>query len=118
VGFGYLHELYLAVAAAQSSDPVVIDSDDLVTRTEATVRAYCDRIGLPFDGAALQWSPTKSDQWRLTERWHTDVSASTGFTARATEYADTVHNHATLADYYRHHLPFFEYLHARRLVIA
>ena len=28
--------------------PAVIDSDNLVTNTEATVKAYCNLVGIPF----------------------------------------------------------------------
>jgi Sulfotransferase domain len=118
VGFEYLHEMYVAVAEAQGADPVVIDSNDLIERGEATVRAYCQRVCLPFDPAALHWTPGMPAAWKLTERWHVDASETTGFTSRPTRYAATIHDDPLLASYYDYHLPFFDYLYARRLTVA
>lgn len=117
VGFGHLHELYLAIADAQSTPPVVIDSDDLIAHSEATVRAYCENVDIPFDAGALTWSAGMPPEWKLSERWHVGASETTGFAPRESRYAETVHNNELLAGYYDYHLPFYEYLHARRLTV-
>ena len=48
VGLEALHELHAAVRDAGGHPPVVIDSDDLVARPEATMAAYCAAVELPF----------------------------------------------------------------------
>jgi len=115
IGFARLHELYLAARDATGRPPVVVDADDLLDGPERTVRAYCDQIGLPFRAEALRWSAGMPDQWRQTERWHVDAANSGGFTRAARSYLVTVDNDPVLAEYYSHHLPFYAYLHERRL---
>ena len=57
VGLEALHELHAAVRDAGGHPPVVIDSDDLVARPEATMAAYCAAVELPFIPRALTWAP-------------------------------------------------------------
>ncbi|MFE6829203.1 sulfotransferase family protein [Streptomyces sp. NPDC057690] len=117
VGFSRLHELYLAVAEAQGSDPLVIDSDDLLDHTEEIVRTYCERTGLTFRPDTLRWNPGIPKDWQLTERWHVDAGNSSGFTRKPKEYTDTVDNHTVLADYYRQQFPFYQYLYDHRAAV-
>ena len=55
-GLEMLCELQAAVCDAGGAS-VVVDSDDLVTRPEATMAAYCATVGLPFIPRALTWEP-------------------------------------------------------------
>jgi hypothetical protein len=48
IGLERLCELQAAVCDAGGNASVVIDSDDLVARPEATMAAYCAAVGLPF----------------------------------------------------------------------
>jgi hypothetical protein len=118
VGLETLHELHAAVRDAGGNRPVVIDSDDLVARPEATMAAYCAAVDLPFIPQALTWEPGDRHEWRRTARWHTDVSASSGFEQRERRYTHTIENSDELARFGAHHLPFYEKLHAQRLEIA
>jgi hypothetical protein len=68
---------------------VVIDSDDLVARPDATLAAYCAAVGLLFIPQALRWEPG-GPEWRRTARWHADVGASSGFERRDRTYRYTV----------------------------
>src|SRR5262245_44301779 len=70
IGLEALHELLTAVRDAGGHRPVVIDSDDLVARPEATMAAYCAAIGLPFIPEALTWEPGERPEWRRSARWH------------------------------------------------
>lgn len=117
IGLEALHELHSAVRDAGGT-PVVIDSDDLVTRPEATMAAYCAAVGLPFVARALRWEPGDRHEWRRFARWHTDVSASSGFEPRGHAYTHTADNHDKLARFAAHHRPFYEQLHAARLTVA
>ena len=57
IGLEALHELHAAVHDAGGHRPVVIDSDDLVARPDATMAAYCAAVELPFIPQALTWEP-------------------------------------------------------------
>jgi hypothetical protein len=82
IGLERLSELQAAVRDAGGNASVVIDSDDLVTRPEATMAAYCAAVGLLFIPRALTWEPGERSEWRRSARWHVDVSASSGFARR------------------------------------
>jgi hypothetical protein len=57
IGLERLCEVQAAVRDAGGNASVVIDSDDLVTRPEATMAAYCAAVGLPFIPRASPGSP-------------------------------------------------------------
>jgi Sulfotransferase domain len=97
VGLEWLHELHASVRDARGLAPVVIDSDDLVARPAATMAAYCAAVGLPFIPEALQWAPGERPEWRRSARWHSDVSASSGFEKRETTYLQNVDSSNALA---------------------
>lgn len=118
VGLEILHELHTAVVDAGGYAPVVIDSDDLVTRPEATMAAYCAAIDLPFIPEALAWEPGDRAEWNRSARWHVDVGASSGFTSRKRTYAHSVENSDELARFAAYHLPFYEQLNTHRLDVA
>jgi hypothetical protein len=117
IGLEMLHDLHAAVRVAGGHRPVVIDSDDLITRPEATIAAYCAAVGLPFIPEALTWPPGARAEWRRSARWHVDVSASGGFVPRERSYTHTVESSDELARF-AHHRSFYEQLHAQRLDVA
>jgi hypothetical protein len=118
IGLEALHELHTAVRDAGGHRPVVIDSDDLVTRPEATLAAYCAAVELPFNLQALAWEPGERPEWRRSARWHADVAASSRVEQRDRRYPHTVANSDELARFAAHHWPFYERLHAQRLHVA
>jgi hypothetical protein len=118
IGLEALCELYVAVRDAGGHRPVVIDSDDLVARPEATMAAYCEAVGLPFIPQALTWEPGERPEWRRSARWHWDVSASSGFEQREGRDTHAVETSDELARFAAHHLPFYEQLHAHRLDVT
>lgn len=117
IGFEAMHELQAAIRDAGGHPPVVLDSDDLVARPAATMAAYCDAVGLPFVPEALTWEPGDRPEWQRSARWHTDASDSSRFEQRERTYADTVETSDRLARFVAHHRPFYEEIHAQRLVI-
>jgi hypothetical protein len=117
IGLEALHEMYGAVGDAGGHRPVVIDSDDLMARPEATMAAYCAAVGLPFLPKALTWEPGERSEWRRSARWHVEVSASTGFAPPERTYAHTVESSDELARFAAHHRPFYDDLRAQRLYI-
>lgn len=112
------HALTEAVRDAGGNASIVIDSDDLVARPEATMAAYCAAVGLPFNPRALTWEPSERSEWRRSARWHVDVSASSGFERRERVYPHTVENSGELARFAAHHRPFYEQLYAQRLDVT
>jgi hypothetical protein len=118
IGLEALYELHSAVRCAGGQPPVVIDSDDLVARPEATMAAYCAAVDLAFIPNALAWEPGDRPEWRRSAPWHADVAASSGFERRQRRYTCTVENSEELAQVAAHHLPFYERLHAQRLDVA
>jgi hypothetical protein len=118
IGLERLCELQAAVRDAGGDASVVIDSDDLVARPEATMAAYCAAVGLPFNPRALTWEPGERSEWRRSARWHVDVSASSGFERRERVYPHTVENSGKLARFAAHHRPFYEQLYAQRLDVT
>ena len=118
IGMEMLCELRAAVRDAGGATSVVIDSDDLVTRPEATMAAYCAAVGLPFIPRALAWEPGDRPEWRRSARWHVDVSASSCFERRQHTYPHNVENSPDLARFAAHHQPFYERLYAERLDVT
>ena len=58
----------------------MIDSADLLRAPEATLRALCAALDVPFDPAMLAWPAGRRDTdgvW--APHWYDSVSASTGF---------------------------------------
>src|SRR5207249_12228172 len=110
IGLEALHKLHMAVRDAGGHRPVVIDSDDLVARPEATMAAYCAAVELPFIPEALAWVPGERSEWRRSARWHVDVSASSGFASRERRYTHTVESSDELARFAAHQPPFYEQL--------
>lgn len=118
IGLERLCEVQAAIRGAGGDASVVIDSDDLLTRPEATMAAYCAAVRLPFVPRALTWEPGERSEWRRSARWHVDVSASSGFQRRERVYPHTVENSPALARLAAHHRPFYERLHAQRLDVT
>ena len=118
IGLGRLHRLHSAVSDAGGHSPVVIDSDDLVARPEATMAAYCAAVELRFVAEALTWEPSERPEWRRTARWHAEVSQSSRFERRDQQYAENVETSDELALFAAHQLPFYEQLYAQRLDVA
>ncbi|RKS08418.1 hypothetical protein DFP74_4115 [Nocardiopsis sp. Huas11] len=117
MGFRRLHEIHAAVDRVVGRRPPVITAEDLVETPERTVEAYCAAVGLPYRSHALSWEPGMLPSWRRAERWHHDVAHTSGFSRGTRTYQHTVHNHARLASYRAYHEPYYQALHATRLVV-
>lgn len=115
IGFEAIFEMFCAVRDRTGRNPVVIDSGDLISDPQAVVRAYCDRVGIPYREAALSWQAGHRREWQPSKRWHQAVSKSSGFHAQPRPATVDVSAHPVLGEYLRHHLPFYEELSAYRL---
>jgi hypothetical protein len=120
IGFESLYEVYASVTRLTGRSPVVVDAADLMRQPVAVISAYCARAGIPFLPAAMRWKPADRPEWELSRRWHAGVASSSGFAvADAAARADVdVERHPVLGGYLRHHLPYYQALHARRLTVG
>jgi hypothetical protein len=118
IGFESLHQIYTAVAALTGRDPAVVDAGDLMRDPAGTVAAYCANVAIPFVGAALSWEPAQRPEWQPSRRWHETVAASNGLgTASAAAPPPDLDSDPGAGACLRHHLPYYEALHARRLAV-
>lgn len=122
IGFESLHEIYVAVARLTGRSPTVVDAADLMRWPHAVIEAYCARVGIPFLPGALRWRPAQRPEWEPSRRWHAEVAASGGFgdveAGTAGQPGLDVERDPVSAAFLRHHLPYYEALHARRLAPA
>ncbi|MEU3163920.1 sulfotransferase family protein [Streptosporangium sp. NPDC006930] len=114
-GFEYLYAIFDAVRSATGEIPLVIDGDDLVASPEATVRAYCERVGLEFMPEAMCWDPGQQANWQRTNRWHAEVAESSGLVAKAPERRETPDTNEHLRRVAEYHQPFYDELARHRL---
>ena len=113
IGFAWVQEIYEAVHRVAPS-PVVIDAGDLVDRPDATVRAYCEAVGIAFVPEALEWSPSTLPGWEQTLRWHSEVAASSGIEPGGGPPPD-IEDDPVLGPLVGYHLPHYRWLRERRL---
>ena len=80
VGFERQAELFNLITQLQGSAPPVIDSDTVLAAPEATLRALCNALAIPFDPAMLSWPPgARNDDGVWAAHWYGSVETSTGF---------------------------------------
>lgn len=121
IGYETQYIMYQTVLEASDSlPPIVIDADDLVTNTEAIVRELCERLNIPFIAESLRWdnipSSTKLTWWIGGDEHHGNLKTSTGFrTNRFKEYP-AISDFPKLAKAYEECFPYYEKLHANRLI--
>ena len=115
-GVEALHEMYTAVRDA-GGGPVVVDSDDLVRRPEATMRSYCEAVGLPFAPDSLSWESGVRPEWERTARWHEEASASTGFVRPADRDRHGLSADPEVVAFTAAHQPYYDRLYEARLRI-
>ena len=98
--------------------PVVIDSDDLVKKPQATVQAYCNAIGIPFIEEALEWKSKPQPEINQWEGgWHNYVLSSQGFKERTKKDYVKIEDSEHLKQAYDFCLPYYQKLYENRLKI-
>jgi hypothetical protein len=91
----------------------VVDSRDLLTDPEQTLKALCDALDVPFDEHMLAWPPGPRDSdgvW--APHWYANVIASTGF-ASYQPPAEALP--ARLEPLAEQCMPYFEVLYAAKI---
>lgn len=117
IGFDTLYEIFTAVTQAAGREPLVLDSDDLVTRPAAAVKAYCANVGIEFRPDALTWEPHKLKTWAPSDRWNAAAAVSTEFGDVAREAYPDVTADPRLREHLRFQLPFYNKLYSQRLIL-
>jgi hypothetical protein len=102
------------LVTARAGTPVIVDADDLLRDPPATVRAYCEAVGLAFRPDALRWEAGMPPAWEVWADWHEDAARSTGFGAPSTK-PPPARDDPRVAAAYERCAPIYERLRARRL---
>ncbi len=119
-GYAELYKLFEMAKEFSGKIPVVIDSDDLVQKPEATVKAYCDAVSIPFIKEALEWEPKFRPELTNWDggTWVTNVMSSSGFKEQKKENYVAVSDNKHLQNAYEFCLPYYEKLREHKLPIA
>lgn len=107
-------EIFEYVRRRSGRVPPVVDARDLLQQPEATLRALCAALDLPFQPAMLSWraGPRATDGvW--ARHWYARVEASTGFEPAEAERPVTLT--AAQAALEAECRPLYAHLHAHRL---
>ena len=111
-GYQEQHRLY-ELAVENGEEPAVVDAADLTANPEGTIRAYCEKLGVPFMPEALSWEPGPVPEWEMWTEWHEEAQESTGIKSQPLE--DDTEVPEGLEGVYERCLPLYEELHERRL---
>lgn len=111
-GYEQQHRLY-GLAVANGEDPAIVDAADLTEDPEGTIRAYCEKLNVPFMPEALAWEPDEVPGWEMWAEWHKEAAESTVIKSQPLE--DDTEVPAGLEGVYEHCLPYYEELREKRL---
>jgi hypothetical protein len=114
-GFSALERFYDAECARAGRPPPVLDANDVCADPAALVRAWCAAVALPFDPAALTWSPGSLPEWSLWEPWHDEVARTTEFAPPRDPMAEELPDAPAVHACYQRCLAIYERMYAARL---
>ncbi|MEW6999701.1 HAD family hydrolase [Colwelliaceae bacterium BS250] len=80
IGIERQYQLYQQLSEITGQDIPIIDSSDVLNNPQAVLSKLCDKLGITFSSAMLNWpqGPRSSDGvW--AKHWYENVEASTGF---------------------------------------
>ncbi len=116
--YAEIYQLFEATKNYLGKVPPLIDSDDLVHKPEATVKAYCEAVGIPFIPQALQWeSKVRPEVIQWEGGWHNQVQSSQGFKPIEKKDYVKIEDHDYLQQAYDYCLPYYEKLYEQRLQV-
>jgi hypothetical protein len=115
-GYGAMMDLVKLVRQATGESPAVVDGDDLIADAHGVVKAYCEKIDIPFLADSLTWEDGFKEQWTTWEKWHLDAAKSTGFMKDMEVFDFTVQDVPRLKEMYEQVRPLYDdlYEHALR----
>jgi hypothetical protein len=107
-------EIFDHVVASTGRVPPVIEASDLLAAPEATLRALCTALEVPFSPRMLSWSPgARGTDGVWAKYWYHRVERSTGF--ESAEAAAPQRLTGRLAEFEARCRPLYEKLRAHRL---
>jgi hypothetical protein len=112
IGFGHQWEIFQAVRAATGRQPFVMDAGQLLAEPAAVITAFCEAVGIEYRPAALSWQPGHRAEWGPSQRWHEEVSRTSGFSSvrHSAGAAALVAGNDRLAAILHYQQPFYERL--------
>jgi hypothetical protein len=112
IGFGHQLEIFEAVRAATGREPFVMDAGQLLAEPAAVITAFCAAVGIDYRPAALSWQPGHRAEWGPSQRWHEDVSRTSGFSPlkQSAGAAALIAGNDRLAAILHYQQPFYERL--------
>ncbi|NEQ40122.1 MAG: sulfotransferase family protein [Okeania sp. SIO3I5] len=117
-GYAELYQLFELTKTILGKIPPLIDSDDLVRKSEATVKAYCDAVGIEFIPQALVWESKERPEVLICENfWHDHLQSSQGFKEREKKDNVRIEECDRLKQAYEYCLPYYQKLYEHRLRI-
>ena len=118
------YDLYNHIKENFDSNPVVIDSDDLLMNPGRVLKAYCNAVGIPYSDDLLCWDPSSDivKTWNLPrqslqvfmETFYAKAFSSSGFTKPVEGSLPDLSED----DLYciESSLPYYKNMYARRLI--
>lgn len=112
IGFEHQWEIFEAVRSATGRTPFVMDAEQLLLDPEVVVAAFCEAVGIDFRPAALSWQPGHRAEWGPSQRWHEEVSRTSGFGAvgQSSDAAALIDGDDRLAAILDYQQPFYQRL--------
>ncbi len=110
-------ELFTEITEVTGSEPLVIDSNDVLRDPAAALERLCAALAVPWLPAAmLAWPPGRRESdgvW--APHWYQSVEASTGFAPFRERQNSLAREQRALADSMA---PHYQALHARRITVG
>lgn len=116
IGLEMLCQVFEKVAGLEKEIPPVVDADDLEDNPAGTMKAYCNRLDIPYIPEAMTWEAEHKEEWDIWKDWHRDAAQSTGIVKNMEQFEVTVENSAHLRAYYERLLPFYERMYSQRIM--
>lgn len=95
IGFSDLLDIFNYVKNELGQNPIIIDSDDLLLNPELYLKAYCNKVGLPWKPEILKWEKGIIPKgWEDWQGWHDDAINSNGLKKRTKidKHIDSINN--------------------------
>lgn len=115
IGLKQICGIFEKAKALNGEPPIVVDADDLEDDPDGIIRAYCQRLGLPFISEAMSWTPEHQEEWEIWKDWHTDAAQSTGIQKSMERFEVTIDNSDHLKHFYDRSWPYYERMHRHRI---
>ncbi|HIB83623.1 MAG TPA: sulfotransferase family protein [Chromatiaceae bacterium] len=116
-GYEAQRQMFEYVLEHTGKMPIVIDADDLVNKPEATIRAYCSHVGIPFIPESLRWDLSSEEKNGLPELWHSTLKNSAGIQTTNNSYLG-VHENDDLEKLYNASMPHYTRMLANKLIVT